>query len=463
MRLRAASDFYLFYLTAGRLWGFQLKCIPSLYLELARFLIVADEFQEGMKLFQKQQYKEALVHFKKAAEEDSNNPKTWNAMGAACSKLGYYDVADECYDNALMLDPGNTTYEANRKKNNDLLVNKPQPAKIQPQKQQISTEYPEKEKGARADVSWSKPYERNNILIGLFFSFFIGLFVYAATPPVGVMLLIFIVITSAILVYKDAQAIGGQGMFSPAILAILVILFWLIALPVYLLMRKGIYEKASTSGFQSGSRTPAPSPVIIIGVIGGVIVLSMIVAAFVFGMAGNGQSSTIPANVQLPKTPLSTNNTAVSSSGVTPQPTISQSKQSLSDFSSITHGSLFVVGKNWNADAQNDGVVVYPDLKNDADKTVEWSNAELPVEIQIWTTKIDSKFKEVKDQMIYKGTGNILSWRDGNMFLNGGIRIPFAEIATPQDKSYGTTLVKVSLPDGRVIESEFPFTPLKAT
>lgn len=130
--------------------------------------------------------------------------------------------------------------------------------------------------------------------------------------------------------------------------------------------------------------------------------------------------------------------------------------------SSVTHGSLTTLSQNWDADAEDDGIIIYPDLKDAQDRTIQWSGAELPVEIEIYTTKFDSKFKLTKGDLVYSGTGKITSWRDGNMFAGGGIKIPFEDI-NAGDENSGITLVRVSLPDGRTIESEFPFTSLKAS
>lgn len=129
-------------------------------------------------------------------------------------------------------------------------------------------------------------------------------------------------------------------------------------------------------------------------------------------------------------------------------------------FSSVTHATLMVVGKNWNSDAQNDGVVIYPDLKDDGDQTVKWSGETLPVDVEIWTTKLDDNFKNVKDRLVYSGSGTISSWEDGNMFMKGGIRAAFSQMNVPTGESIGQTFVKIHLPNQRIIESKFDFTPL---
>lgn len=75
-------------------------------------------FETGLKLFRDGDFVGASREFQKAVEQDENNAKAWNALGICFSKLGEYENAGTCYDNALMLDPGNTTYEKNLDKNN---------------------------------------------------------------------------------------------------------------------------------------------------------------------------------------------------------------------------------------------------------------------------------------------------------------------------------------------------------
>lgn len=74
-------------------------------------------FEEGMRLFRSGDIPGACDQFHQAVEQDENNHKAWNALGICLSKTGEYEDADTCFENALMLDPGNSTYERNREKN----------------------------------------------------------------------------------------------------------------------------------------------------------------------------------------------------------------------------------------------------------------------------------------------------------------------------------------------------------
>jgi len=224
---------------------------------------MVDEFQEGMKLFQKQQYEEALAHFKKATEEDGNNPKAWNAMGATCTKLGYYDIADGCYDNALMLDPGNTTYESNRDKNK---------GKLTPLSQPVPTVPPPPQYG-------SAPKYQSNIL--LFIWPFLGAWLCAWWRGIGGLLFIF---SSSIFIYSDADKIKADKIkaetypstfdaitWKPWEWGVITFFFWIIGYPLYLYKRRAIYE--TKNNLQRTSTSPVK---LLAGVIGFFIILAII-------------------------------------------------------------------------------------------------------------------------------------------------------------------------------------------
>ena len=124
--------------------------------------------------------------------------------------------------------------------------------------------------------------------------------------------------------------------------------------------------------------------------------------------------------------------------------------------------SVMTMTKNWDADAEDDGIVVYPDLKDSSGESVKFEGIELPVDIKIYTTKYTQDFKEVKDRLVYSGTATIDSWKDGNFLLEGGIKIPFESInAVGSDKDYGWVYTTITLPDGRTIEARDEFARIK--
>ncbi|WP_346434785.1 hypothetical protein [uncultured Methanoculleus sp.] len=109
----------------------------------------------------------------------------------------------------------------------------------------------------------------------------------------------------------------------------------------------------------------------------------------------------------------------------------------------MTHASVSTIRDNWDADAEDDGITVHPDLLDQYDETVKYSDVSIPVDIQIWTTKFDSNYKEQKDKLIYQGSGTITTWKDGNMFMKGGIKVPFSSMNVPSGEMFGWTYVTI--------------------
>ena len=140
-----------------------------------------------------------------------------------------------------------------------------------------------------------------------------------------------------------------------------------------------------------------------------------------------------------------------------PSETIQETKvseQQLELLKTVTHASIIVFTKNWDEDAEDDGLAVYITLKDENDEIVKFKGVKLPVEIEIYTKEFKD-FKPVKGRLVYKGTATITSWKDGNFLLSGGIRIPFEDIkATEADPEWGIIYVRVHLPDGRIIEAK---------
>ncbi|MBE0517279.1 MAG: hypothetical protein IBX41_07835, partial [Methanophagales archaeon] len=133
----------------------------------------------------------------------------------------------------------------------------------------------------------------------------------------------------------------------------------------------------------------------------------------------------------------------VEEGGETAKPTgqaekVTEESKQMELLATAVSGSVMTMAKNWDADAEDDGIVVYPDLKDSSGETVKFEGVELPVEVKIYTTKYTQDFKEVKDRLVYTGTATIDSWKDGNFLFEGGIKIPFEDINTVQsDEDYG--------------------------
>jgi hypothetical protein len=126
--------------------------------------------------------------------------------------------------------------------------------------------------------------------------------------------------------------------------------------------------------------------------------------------------------------------------------------------STVTHATVMTSTKNWDSDADDDGMVVYPALKDESDETVKFEAIELNVDIEIWTTDLDDDFDTVKDKLVYEGSSIIDNWEDGNFMFGGGIKIPFEDIKTTEsDSDFGMILVKIHTFDDNYYEAKEEF------
>jgi len=118
-------------------------------------------------------------------------------------------------------------------------------------------------------------------------------------------------------------------------------------------------------------------------------------------------------------------------------------------------GNVISIPESWDADAEDDGITVYPGLKNESGKSVQFEGIELPVEIKIYTMKYDNDYNEVRDRSVYTGTGIIDSWKDFHPLYGGeSINILFEDIKTVEsDDDYGWVYATITLPDGRTVEA----------
>lgn len=76
-----------------------------------------ERFREGMRLFGEKDYSGAEKIFREILSSDHTNHAAWNAIGVVFSKTDRYSLADEAFEQALLLNPGNITYEKNRDRN----------------------------------------------------------------------------------------------------------------------------------------------------------------------------------------------------------------------------------------------------------------------------------------------------------------------------------------------------------
>jgi len=75
------------------------------------------QFNRGLRAFRAGDFKTAVELLSDAVEYDEQNDRAWNALGTACAKVGRYEDADLCFENAITLVPDNQIYLKNQKTN----------------------------------------------------------------------------------------------------------------------------------------------------------------------------------------------------------------------------------------------------------------------------------------------------------------------------------------------------------
>lgn len=68
---------------------------------------------EGLRLLREGKYLDASEVLNAVIEINDQDPKAWNALGIVCFKVGRKEDAATCFENALMIEPGNITYQKN--------------------------------------------------------------------------------------------------------------------------------------------------------------------------------------------------------------------------------------------------------------------------------------------------------------------------------------------------------------
>lgn len=137
-------------------------------------------------------------------------------------------------------------------------------------------------------------------------------------------------------------------------------------------------------------------------------------------------------------------------------------------FATVTHAYVDAIPDTWDSESNLDGIIVYPKLKDASEESVQYEGIDIPVDIEVWTTKFDENTVEVKDRMVYSTTFTIDSWEYGHVIddimttdeditIERGIKIPFESITTLEtDSPYGGVFIKMHMPDGTVYEASQP-------
>jgi len=191
----------------------------------------------------------------------------------------------------------------------------------------------------------------------------------------------------------------------------------------------------------------------------GIIVTVIVIIFTIFSgcTSDTGPTQASANQISSPTQTLSTSHASTAKITVT-----QTTAQPMGDFSVVTHMDVSTIKAHWTSGAEDDGITVHPNLLDAKGQTVMWSGVSLPVTIEIYSTKFDANYKQVKDQLVYKGSGTISSWKDGNMFMGGGIQVPFSEMNVPAGQNYGWTYATVTLPNGQSYSGKYEMTALTA-
>lgn len=236
-------------------------------------------FDEGMRLFRSGDVPGACEQFHLAVEQNENNHKAWNALGICLSKTGKYEDADISFENALMLDPGNATYMKNQEKND--------------QKRPVNWQVKEPGKTQAKAKTTGNKYQPNWFLIVLFF---IPCVLCAINIGIG-----FIALIGGLwYMKKDADTLNAginpNGRFWSKFKSwewvVFALLFWWVALPVYVWFREQIYEDNNEYPGKSSHTSDASGQAIwrSVKILGGVLIGFFIFILFVSVFLGSSHN-----------------------------------------------------------------------------------------------------------------------------------------------------------------------------
>lgn len=417
-------------------------------------------YSTGMEAFKAGNYQIAADAFMEVVNEDENNHKAWNALGVVYTKTGQYEHADTCYENALTLAPGTAAYERNREKNKE----KWQPEDVL----SVDDDKPEPQKSIPQQESPNEGDRFSNKLaillavLGFLFGVIISVFVMLVGGIGGVLgvsgsesligrawIVMFLCLIGVIASVVRHKRYGSIILILVGICIIILISAGgiipgaLFIVAGYLIFKETRFDFSYYTYFKDDTVKKILFTLIILGCL----------FVTVSGISFTGNNDSEP--VEEVTTPVQSQVTAPVTS-VVPVSVVSGP-----DFSSVTHATVMAVAKSWDADAENDGVIIFPNLLDAKDETVKWKNGNIPVDVELWTTGFDKSFKQVQETKVYSGSGTITSWEDGNFLMGPGIQIPYESLSGVGDKSTGRTRVNIHLTDGRTMEAIYDFTPLK--
>lgn len=124
----------------------------------------------------------------------------------------------------------------------------------------------------------------------------------------------------------------------------------------------------------------------------------------------------------------------------------------VSEIVSITASSVI---RNWDADAENDGIAVDITFWDDQHDVVSFEGVQCKVIVRIFTLR--AALTPEKDRLVYEGTFMINGSNDVDAVFHRGIQIPFEDINVDKrkDPQFGIMEITVEIPNvGRFSASD---------
>lgn len=125
--------------------------------------------------------------------------------------------------------------------------------------------------------------------------------------------------------------------------------------------------------------------------------------------------------------------------------------------------SVIAASRNWDADAEEDGIVIdiiFYDRNHDV---ILFKGHEFIVTVEIYTTVYNQDFQAQKGRLVYKNTFHMQSSSEIDTFWGKGLEIPFTQFSIqPGDDQFGIMDVTVEIPGVGTYYGVQEFTPLYA-
>jgi len=110
---------------------------------------------------------------------------------------------------------------------------------------------------------------------------------------------------------------------------------------------------------------------------------------------------------------------------------------------------------DWDSTPGNNGFVIHFRFYDSALREVTFSGTSLKAEVQVHTPDTNIYYVTIVPRLLYKGSATITRSDEGESYPMRGIRIPYSKIALiSEDRGIGKVSVKITLPNGRILQAE---------